>query len=121
MTRLALTLLFGAILAVMLVVVTWASLDRSVFEVDPRVLKDRWFIVTLVDAYCGFLTFYAWVAYRETTWLGRGIWFVAIMTLGNLAMASYVLWRLWALPPGSGAREFLLRPTNSELPQHEPH
>jgi hypothetical protein len=33
---------------------------------------------------------------------------VAIMTLGNMAMASYVLWQLHKLPPGAPASEILI-------------
>lgn len=83
--------LFGIILLAMLCVTTWASLDRSVFDVGPVLLADRWFHATLADAYCGFFTFYGWLAWRERSWLARAVWFVAIMLLGNIAMSVYVL------------------------------
>lgn len=94
--RFALTSLFLSILVVMTVVTVWASLDRPVWE-NGHLLQDPWFIATLCDAYCGFLTFFAWVAYRERSWLARLGWFTAIMLLGNFAMATYALIQLRSL------------------------
>lgn len=108
--RIGLMILFGAVLVSMLAVTTYASLDRGVWEVGRELLSDRWFQATLCDAYFGFLTFYVWVAYRERHWGGRLLWLVLIMTLGNIAMAVYMLLRLWQLRPGEGWRELLLRP-----------
>ncbi len=98
----ALKLLFGAILVVMLYVTVAAALERGLFEAGGELWPDPWFRATLVDAYCGFLTFYAWVFYRERTWAGRGLWLVAILALGNIAMSAYVLARLFRLPPAPG-------------------
>ena len=105
-----LKVLFGAILAVMLAVTVTAALDESVFEAGARLWPEPWFRATLADAYCGFLAFYAWVFYRERSWAGRGLWFVAIMALGNIAVAAYVLEKLFHLPAGAGAEELLRRP-----------
>lgn len=109
--RTALKLLFGAILAVMLYVTVQASLHQSVLDwrglVDG---PDRWWtIATLADAYCGFLTFYAWVFYKERTALARVSWFVAIMLLGNFAMATYVLLALARLRHDQPLEHLLLR------------
>ena len=71
-----------------------ASLDRGVLQAGKGLWPDPWFKATLMDAYFGFLTFFGWVAYRERTWFGRGLWFIAIMLLGNFAMSGYLLWRL---------------------------
>jgi hypothetical protein len=106
----ALKLLFGGVLVVMLYVTIAAGLERGILEAGENLWPNPWFRATLVDAYCGFLTFYAWVFYRERTWAGRGLWFVAIMALGNIAMSAYVLARLFRLPPGAGAEQLLLRP-----------
>ena len=111
--RMFLMAMFGAILACMLAVTTYASLDRSVFQVGLPLLSDPWFQATLFDAYFGFLTFYVWVAYRERNWLGRIVWFVLIMTLGNIAMSIYVLLRLARLRPGDGWAQLLLRPEHA--------
>ena len=93
-----------------MVAVTWrASLDRSVFTAFSEIARDPWGLATLADAYFGFLTFYCWVAYKETSWLARGLWFVAIMLFGNMAMALYVLVQLFRLPEGAGVAFLLLR------------
>jgi hypothetical protein len=109
--RTALKLLFGAILVVMLVVTVQASLQQSVLDwrglVDG---PDRWWtIATLADAYCGFLTFYAWVFYKERSTLARAGWFIAIMLLGNFAMAAYVLRQLARLRDDQPLEQLLLR------------
>ena len=66
-----------------------------------------WTLATLMDAYCGFLTFYIWVFYKEQRWIARIAWFVAIMLLGNMAMSVYVLIQLLRLRPDQGAFEIL--------------
>lgn len=105
-----LKVLFGAILAVMLYVTVAASLDRGVFAAGSELWPDPWFRATLADAYCGFLAVYAWVFYRERSWAARALWFAAFMALGNIAIAVYVLARLFRLPAGAGAEDLLLRP-----------
>jgi hypothetical protein len=98
--RSALLLLFGGILLAMLAVTGWASLAQPVWQWGGLVRgPDRaWTVATLFDAYGGFLTFYAWVYFRERTAARIG-WFVAIMLLGNLAMATYMLRALLRLGP----------------------
>ncbi len=108
-----LKLFFAVVLGVMLAVTTTASLERGVFEAGAALWRDAWFRATLADAYCGFLTFFAWVAYRERTHGARLGWFVALMLLGNIAASVYVLRRLARLPPGAGAAELLRDGTRS--------
>jgi Protein of unknown function (DUF1475) len=92
----ALRVLFSAILVSMLIITTWASTRQSMFAWGGLTTgPDRyWTIATLMDAYCGFLTFYVWVLYKETRALPRALWFVAIMSFGNIAMSLYVLIQL---------------------------
>lgn len=104
----ALAVLFLAILAAMLFVTIRASLERSVFD-NGFLIRDVWGIATLADAYCGFLTFYAWVYYKERGAIARVAWFLLIMGLGNIAMSAYVLIALFRLPAGAGPAELLLR------------
>lgn len=68
-----------------------------------------WFRATLLDAYCGFLTFYAWVFYRERNWRSRLLCFLLIMLLGNIAMSGYLLLRLRKLPRDAAMPQLLLR------------
>jgi hypothetical protein len=107
----ALKLLFWLIIAVMFFVTTQATLHQALWEWGGLTHEpDRWWtIATLADAYCGFLTFYAWVFYKETSLPSRLAWFVAIMALGNFAMAGYVLLQLGRLRPGEPLERLLLR------------
>ncbi len=103
-----LRVLFGAILAFMLVTTTWASLQQNLFEGGAQMLASPWGWMTLFDAYLGFITFYVWVAYKERSTAARALWFVAIMLLGNIAMAFYVLLELAALPSDGTMRDLLV-------------
>ena len=113
-TQTAPKILFGTILAGMLAVTGWAALHQSAWEWGGLVTEpDRaWTIATLCDAYAGFLTFYAWVFYKERA-AGRAIWFVAIMLLGNIAMSVYVLRQLLRLRPGEPIEALLTRRAGS--------
>jgi hypothetical protein len=103
--------LFGGILVAMLIVTVTASLHQPIWEWGGLTAEpDRWWTyATLADAYFGFLTFYAWVFYKEPRALARVGWFVAIMLLGNIAMAVYVLLQLAKLPAGAPMSQLLLR------------
>jgi hypothetical protein len=98
----ALKAFFWCVLLVMLAVSIWASTQQPIQQWGGlRAQPDRWWtLATLMDAYCGFLTFYAWVLFKEPRWLPRLFWFVAIMLLGNMAMATYALRQLSRLRPG---------------------
>jgi len=91
-------ILFTVTLASMLGVTSWASFQCPLFAVPREVYTHPWFIATLFDAYWGFITFYVWVCFKQSSWLARIAWFVAIMLLGNIAMAAYCLRELFAVP-----------------------
>lgn len=107
----ALKLLFSTILVAMLAVTSWASLQQPVWEWGGLTTPPdhAWTIATLFDAYFGFLTFYAWVVYKERGTLARVGWFVAIMLLGNMAMSVYVLRELGRLRNGEPVSTLLTR------------
>jgi hypothetical protein len=106
-----LRLLFSAILASMLAVTSWASLHQSLGEfARSATFREPWVIATLFDAYWAFLSFYVWVAWKEQSLPARLLWFVAIILLGNMAMAAYMLRELAAVPaPGPLADVFTRR------------
>ena len=83
-----------AVIVCMACITVAATLDRNVLQAGRGLWPDPWFRATLMDAYFGFLTFFVWVAYKERSWASRGVWFVAIMSLGNFAMSGYLLWQL---------------------------
>ena len=100
---------FAAIIATMLAVTIWASGRESILEIPSTVTGDPWFVATLSDAYFGFLTFFVWVAYKERSMIARAAWLVAILVLGNMAMASYALIQLFRVPATAALRDVLLR------------
>lgn len=118
MTRTILTLLSLAALTALIAVSVWAtgliSIVPAIEELlqRPQAGTNPWFVATLVDAYFGFLWFYAWIFYRETGWTARIVWLPLVLLLGNMAMAAYMLILLWKLPPGATARDVLLRPAD---------
>lgn len=98
--------LFAGMLLLLLAFTVRASSVRGVFDNGP-LMGDVWFQVTLLDAYLGFLTVYVWIAWKERTLLRRLLWFVIVMTCGNMAVSLYVLVQLVKLPPGSNLADIL--------------
>jgi uncharacterized protein DUF1475 len=108
-----LRVVFTGVLITMLCATSWASLQLPFWRTPQWVVLHPWFIATLFDTYFGFLTFWLWLAYRETSWISRILWLIAILALGNIAMASYMLILLWRLPASAGVRQVLLRPAEA--------
>ena len=82
----------------MLWVTTWASLGQPLGEfIAGPVIRDRWVVATLFDAYFAFIAFFVWVAWKETTVALRVLWFIAIILWGNLAMSLYLLVELFRI------------------------
>ena len=100
---------FTIVLVVMLGVTSWASAIVALWETPRAVATHPWFIATIFDTYFAFLTFYGWVAYKETSTFARVGWLVAILLLGNIAMAIYMLIRLFRLPANARIEKLLLR------------
>ena len=107
---------FSSILVAMLAVTIAASLHQGLFEAAAMLWPDPWFRATLADAYFGFLTIYCWMAYKEKSWAARALWLVLVMTLGNLAIASYMLIQLFKLQAGDPWSKLLLR---AEAPRYD--
>ena len=101
MHKRGLQLLFGFILVSLTAWNVWVSTRQPVWDWGGLTTPpdNLWTIATLIDAYYGFVTFYMWVLWKETRALPRVLWFVAIMLLGNIAMAVYVLRQLARLGP----------------------
>jgi hypothetical protein len=101
---------FLVVLITMLAVNGWAFSILPVWETPRSVVLHPWFVATLFDTYFAFTTFWLWLAYRETSWVARIIWLLGIYALGNIVMASYMLWIVWRLPANADVRQVLLRP-----------
>lgn len=103
-----LKILFSCIFLALLVGTSWAASQQSVLRWGGlRGPDGPWTIATLMDAYCGFLTFYVWVFFKESRWPARIAWFTGIMLLGNMAMSAYVLLQLARLRPEEAASAIL--------------
>lgn len=76
---------------------------------NPAANYNAWFVATLFDTFYAFGWFWLWIAYKETSWLARGLWLVAVLATGNMAMAVYALIQLAKLPAGATIEDFLLR------------
>ena len=98
-----------AVLAVMLYVTMSASLHQDIVSATRQLWPDPWFRATLADAYCGFLFFWLWVAWREQSAAQSILWFVLIMTLGNIAMAGYLLVQLRHIRSGENPERLFSR------------
>jgi hypothetical protein len=69
---------------------------------NRSLMSDVWFQVTLLDAYIGFTIFYVWVACKERSLLRKSVWFLLIISFGNLATTAYVMLQLVRCPEESG-------------------
>ena len=93
----------------------WATGHQSIvpaiadLSANPAGGNNPWFVATLFDAYFAFLWFWLWIAYKETSWFARGAWLVAVLLLGNMAMAAYALIQIAKLPATATVEDFLLR------------
>ncbi len=105
--KLPLQILFAAIFAWMIFATIRTSLTIGLVEAWPSYAANPWAIATLYDAYCGFITFYVWVLYKERGWGARILWFLLIMGLGNIAMSFYVLIQLFRLKSGQPVESIL--------------
>lgn len=109
MHKRALQILFAFILVSLTAYNLWAGTRQPVWEWGGLTTPpdNLWTIATLIDAYYGFVTFYMWVLWKESRALPRICWFIAIMLLGNIAMAFYVLRQLARLSPSDSMTELL--------------
>ena len=104
-----LRIFFVVVLGSMLAVTSWASVQVPLWSVPREVAMHPWFIATLFDAYWGFFTFYAWQCYKEPSWASRALWLLALVLLGNIAMAVYGLFVTFRLPSSADPAKILLR------------
>ncbi|HTQ85513.1 MAG TPA: DUF1475 family protein [Candidatus Solibacter sp.] len=100
--RTVLIVLFTAILVVMVSVTLWSASRSSLLDPAVRAAFNAqpWAIATLFDAYCGFITFFVWVACRERGAAVKILWLILILLLGNIAMSLYVLIQLFRMKAG---------------------
>lgn len=84
----------------------------NVLDGFVTVCSEPWGLATMFDAYFGFLAFWLYAAWRERTTTARIGWLVALLLLGNFAIAGYALLCLRAAPGQTDpARIFFTRKT----------
>lgn len=76
---------------VMLATVAYGLVSGGFTTEGSEILGLPWGRVTLIDLYVGLVIFAIWIAIRETRWLARIGWWAALVVLGNLAAAAYLL------------------------------
>lgn len=93
--------LLRVVFSCMLVYMSWTVIDTSLrsnlFEEWNFLASIPWMEATLKDFYANVLFIFVWVAYKERHWLKILIWFVALVCLGSIATALYVLIQLFRM------------------------
>lgn len=109
--RLLLKTIFTGIFLWMVGMTTYVSLHKPLWQAGSEFswAGSPWAVATLFDAYFGFVTFFVWVCFKERSFASKGIWFVLIMGLGNIAMSGYVLLQLFKLKSEEPLSRLLLR------------
>ena len=100
---------YVVVLVAMLVVVTLAILHQNMFEAGGALMRDPWFVATLADAYLAVLSIALWIAWKERFAVGAWVWVIAVLGLGNIAIAAYALWQLARWRPAQGVEALLTR------------
>jgi len=100
-TRKTVMFLMAAMFGMLLIFTFRAASVRNILD-NGALLSDVWFQVTLLDAYIGFTVFYVWVACKERSLLRKAVWFLLIMSFGNLATTAYIMLQLVRCPEASG-------------------
>jgi hypothetical protein len=104
------------ILASMLAITSWAGAHTPLFAIPREVFLHPWFLATLLDAYWAFVSFYVWIAWKEQSFAARALWLVAVLALGNIAMAIYALRELGRVPATTPLAEVITRRHRGSLP-----
>lgn len=78
-------------IVVFIAMIVRSSLEMNLWEGLKASTDSWWGALTLLDVYTGLFLFTAYIAYRERSGWRVGLWFLALITLGNLASLVYVL------------------------------
>ncbi|HUF16219.1 MAG TPA: DUF1475 family protein [Acidimicrobiia bacterium] len=78
-------------LVVMIAVIIYWLVSGDFFEEGSSIWSLTWGRVTLVDLYVGLIFFAAWIAQREKSPVVVAVWRLALVVLGNLAAAVYLV------------------------------
>ncbi len=109
MNRSLLILLFSILCLFMVYTVVSTSLESNLFAEWSFLGSIPWMRATLIDVYTNIAVLFAWVVYKEKSWIVRTVWLVLFICLGSIAVTAYVLIQLLRLKPGDGIEKVLLR------------
>jgi hypothetical protein len=104
-----LRIVFGLILAVVLVVMVATSLESNLFIEFPDLMRIPWMQATIWDFYAVMAPLVFWMWYLERTAFRRVSWTLAFVLLGSIGTSAYILVRLFSVDEKAGLRELLLR------------
>lgn len=76
---------------VFLTMIVLSSLEMNLWQGLKASSDSLWGVLTLIDVYTGLFLFTGFIAFRERSLWRVGLWFLALVTLGNLATLAYVL------------------------------
>ncbi len=109
MNRTLLITLFSALCLYMIYTVISTSLESNLFKEWSYLGSIPWMRATLIDFYTNIAVLFAWVVYKERSWIVRAVWLVLFVGLGSIGVTVYVLVQLFRLKPGDGIEHVLLR------------
>ena len=90
-------ILFAVLAAGFAVLIVWAALTADFAASFAIITADPWGVVSLADLYLGFVLFAAIIVAVDGARAASIGWVVALMVLGNLVAAVWLILRLPAL------------------------
>ncbi len=109
MKRKAWMLFFGAMSLYTAYVVVTTSLQSNLFKEWDALAQVPWLVATVKDFYVTQIPLTLWMAYKETSWIARTLWFVAFVCLGSIATSFYILLQIAKLKPEDPLEKVLSR------------
>jgi hypothetical protein len=104
-----LRVVFGLLLAIVLVVMVATSLESNLFVEFPELMRIPWMQATIWDFYAVMAPLLLWMWYLERTALRRTLWTLAFVFLGSIGTSAYILFRLFSVDEKAGLKELFLR------------
>ena len=83
--------LAGVVGVVMAAALTYGFTAGDFFADGGRLIDNPWGVVTLVEVYVGYAILAVWMVYREPSALSGVLWVIALMLIGHLVSAVYLL------------------------------
>ncbi|BBM88073.1 DUF1475 family protein [Candidatus Uabimicrobium amorphum] len=83
--------------------------SENVWASNAVLISNPWALAALLEAYFAFLTFYIWVFYKENSVIAKILWFLFIITLGNIAIAVYMLIQISRWQENEGIEKLVSR------------